>query len=104
MLVFDRAHFDRMTAGDTGLQREVIGLFRMQIGGWERAFAMAEGWRDAIHTMKGSARGIGLAALAAACETAEHAADAEAPAALAQARAALAAALAALDSFAADTA
>ena len=30
-----------------------------------------EGWRDAVHTIKGTARGIGAGALALACEAAE---------------------------------
>lgn len=101
MLVLDRAHFDHMTGADRALQREVLGLFRMQAEGWESALASRE-WRTAAHTLKGSARGIGLNALAAACEAAEQAAD---PAeALARVRTALHEALAALDQFAADAA
>jgi HPt (histidine-containing phosphotransfer) domain-containing protein len=104
MTVLDRAHFDMMTGADRALQREVLGLFRMQVEGWSAALSGADGWRDAVHTMKGSARGIGLAALAAACEAAEHAAAAETAPALARVRAALAEALAALEQFAAAAA
>lgn len=102
--MLDRAHFDMMTAGDRGLQLEVLGLFRNQVEGWSAAFAAGQGWRDAVHTLKGSARGIGLTALAAACETAEAAPDADAAPALAGVRDALAAALVALEQFAAEAA
>lgn len=100
MLVLNHAHFDHMTAGDAPLQREVAGLFRDQVAGWEAAMAAGEDWRGAVHTLKGSARGIGLDRLAAACEAAE----AEGEGALASVRAALGEALAALDQFAADAA
>lgn len=100
MLVLDRAHFHQMTAGDSALQREVAGLFRDQVAGWEAALAEGGDWRTAAHTLKGSARGIGLAKLAAACEAAE----AEGEGALPQVRAALNEALVALDQFAADAA
>jgi HPt (histidine-containing phosphotransfer) domain-containing protein len=95
MTVFDRAHFNHMTGGDLGLQDEVIGLFRKQADAWREMLGGAE-WRDVVHTMKGSARGIGLDRLAAACETAETSK------ALAPVRTALAEALAALDQLAAD--
>jgi HPt (histidine-containing phosphotransfer) domain-containing protein len=95
MTVFNRAHFDHMTGGDKALQDEVIGLFRKQADAWRDLLAGAE-WRDVVHTMKGSARGIGLDRLAAACETAETSK------ALAPVRTALAEALAALDQLAAD--
>jgi HPt (histidine-containing phosphotransfer) domain-containing protein len=103
MSVLDRAHFDHMTGADRALQTEVIGLFRMQVEEWLAA-CDAEGWRMAVHTLKGSARGIGLTALAAACEEAEGASDAGRPAALAAVRAKLGEALAALDQFAAEAA
>lgn len=104
MTVLDRAHFDHMTGADRALQVEVVGLFRMQADGWIAACEDAEGWRAAVHTLKGSARGIGLMALATACETAEAAPDAERAQALAQLRAALGEAMSALDQFAAEAA
>ncbi len=64
--------------------------------------ASAAGWREAVHTLKGSARGIGLNALAAACEAAETAEDSEAG--LAGVRVALNEALGALEQFAAEAA
>lgn len=102
MLILDRAHFDHMTGADRPLQIEVLGLFRMQVEGWSAAMASAGGWREAVHTLKGSARGIGLTALAAACEAAETAEDSEAG--LAAVRAALHEALGALEQFAAEAA
>jgi HPt (histidine-containing phosphotransfer) domain-containing protein len=105
MQVFDTAHFDHMTGADRALQREVIDLFRAQVDGWEAAMADRAHWRDTVHTIKGSARGIGLSALAAACEAAEHASDlASADATLAPVRAALSDALAALEQYAATAA
>lgn len=88
--VFDRTHFDAMTAGDRALQREVIDLFKGQAAGWEAVLSPAQDWRGPVHTMKGSARGIGLMALAQACE------ETEAGAELGRVRAALSEALQAL--------
>jgi HPt (histidine-containing phosphotransfer) domain-containing protein len=102
MLVLDRVHLDHMTGADRALQIEVLGLFRMQVEGWSAAMASAQGWREAVHTLKGSARGIGLNVLAAACEAAETAEDSEAG--LAGVRAALQEALGALEQFAAEAA
>jgi HPt (histidine-containing phosphotransfer) domain-containing protein len=104
MTVLDRAHFDHMTGADRALQTEVAGLFRLQAEGWAAACDSREDWRAAVHTIKGSARGIGLMALAAACETAEAAPDSERATALADVRAALREALAALEQFAAEAA
>ena len=99
--MFDRAHFDHMTGSDRALQLEVLSLFREQVDGW--GVELAEGdWRTAAHTIKGSARGIGLHALAAACERAEAAGAAEF--ALTEVRAALHEALAALEAFVAESA
>jgi HPt (histidine-containing phosphotransfer) domain-containing protein len=104
MLVLDRAHFDHMTASDRALQIEVLGLFRQQVEAWRARLASGEGWREAAHTLKGSARGIGLNALAAACEAAENAPEADRLPALADVHRALGAALGELERFAADAA
>jgi HPt (histidine-containing phosphotransfer) domain-containing protein len=104
MLVLDRAHFDHMTAGDRTLQIEVLGLFRQQVEAWRTGLVSGEGWRNAAHTLKGSARGIGLNALAAACEVVENAPEADRLAALADVHRALGAALGELERFAADAA
>lgn len=100
--ILDRTHFNYMTAGDRALQLEVVALFRAQAETWRAACDVGEGWREAVHTLKGSARGIGLAALAAACASAEAAPEGQMAGALAQVRAALDEALAALDAFEVD--
>ena len=100
--VFDRPHFETMTGGDRALQREVIDLFKGQAGAWEAVLSPAQNWRDPVHTMKGSARGIGLMALAQACEEAEQAP--EPASALPRVRAALADALEALGAYCAEPA
>lgn len=102
--MLDRAHFDHMTGGDRTLQIEVLELFRRQVTNWRARLASGEDWREAAHTLKGSARGIGLHALAAACEAAETAPEADSVLALCDVHRALGAALAELERFAADAA
>lgn len=76
--LLDEAHLDAQTFGDVDLAREVLGLFRAQAARLMPLVAAGEGEkarRDAAHTLKGSARGIGamrVAALAEACEHALH--------------------------------
>ena len=96
-MILDRAHFDHMTGGDVALQAEVLGLFRAQAAGWTQTLASNDNWRDAAHTIKGSARGIGFWALAEACAAAESAEEQGLAAALARVHAALAEALRAAD-------
>jgi chemotaxis protein histidine kinase CheA len=72
--IFDRPHFAMMTGGDAELQAEIVEIFRVQAQLWARLLipdAPTPIWRDAAHTVKGSARGLGLWALAEACEHAE---------------------------------
>jgi HPt (histidine-containing phosphotransfer) domain-containing protein len=71
----DAEHLTQMTFGDRRLEREVLEIFRRQaaimlsrIGGVEAGAAAA-----AIHTLKGSARGIGAWRVAQAAERLEHA-------------------------------
>ncbi|MDX2237733.1 MAG: Hpt domain-containing protein [Hyphomonadaceae bacterium] len=103
--ILDEEHFGMMTGGDAALQAEIVTLFRAQAELWTRLLvvdAPVQTWRDAAHTLKGSARGLGLWALADACAQAEQlgrggAVDGrEIAAGLERARAALADALAAL--------
>jgi chemotaxis protein histidine kinase CheA len=75
--VIDRAHLDRMTGGDAGLQVEVLGLVREQGVVWSRLLdpqTVTQDWLVGVHTIKGSARGIGAWDLADVCEQAEAAA------------------------------
>jgi HPt (histidine-containing phosphotransfer) domain-containing protein len=103
MSVLDRAHFEHMTGDDPALQAEIVALFRSQVGEWNAGLAGAD-WRDAVHKLKGSARGIGLDVLASACEAAERAGPQDAPSTLSRVRAALEEALSVLTPFAADAA
>ncbi|MEJ0067141.1 MAG: Hpt domain-containing protein [Caulobacteraceae bacterium] len=70
----DFAHLERYAGGDASLVEEVLGLFREQAGLWVRLLdpgAAGEAWRDAAHSLKGSALGVGAFDLAARCATAE---------------------------------
>lgn len=72
----DFNYLETYAGGDMALVEEVLGLFREQAAMWVRLLdpaAQDEAWRDAAHTLKGSARGIGAGALADACEAAETA-------------------------------
>jgi HPt (histidine-containing phosphotransfer) domain-containing protein len=96
----DAEHLAQMTFGDRGLEREVLEIFRRQaaimlsrIGGVEPGAAFA-----AVHTLKGSARGIGAWRVARAAERLEHAGgDADRAASLAELQAATLEARAAID-------
>ncbi|HEY3695330.1 Hpt domain-containing protein [Phenylobacterium sp.] len=69
----DFAYLKGFAAGDQQVVNEVLALFREQADLWTGLLDPAgEGWRDAVHTIKGAARGVGAGALAAACEHAEH--------------------------------
>src|SRR5262245_59178811 len=80
--ILDTDHFRHMTGDDKALQAEIVALFRGQAQLWRRLIipdAPVHTWRDAVHTLKGSARGLGLWRLAEACEAAENATKACAP-------------------------
>jgi HPt (histidine-containing phosphotransfer) domain-containing protein len=69
------AHLDTYTAGDPALTEDVLSIFEEQSSLWMRLLtreAPTDGWRDAAHTLKGAALGIGADALAAACSEAEQ--------------------------------
>lgn len=70
----DLVHLSRYTLGDRALEREVLELFRAQASIYlERldAAQSAQEWRDAAHSLKGSAAAIGAWRAAAAAERAE---------------------------------
>jgi HPt (histidine-containing phosphotransfer) domain-containing protein len=76
----DFAHLDRYAAGDAALVEEVLGLFREQAELWLPLLdPAADGgaWRDAAHSLKGSALGIGAFALAERCGAAESEPEAD---------------------------
>ena len=86
---------ERMTGGDDAVGEEVLGLFVQQAGMWSPMRDVREdGWRDAVHTIRGAAAGIGAGRLAEACAAAEAADKAEAPPLLDRVRDALDTALA----------
>lgn len=89
----DFDYLETYAAGDREVVSEVLGLFRAQAQAWRGRLAEpGADWRDLVHTIKGSARGIGATALAEVCERAEHGDTTLAPqvqAALAQADAAI---------------
>jgi hypothetical protein len=69
----DFPYLEGFAAGDAGVIEEVLNLFREQAAIWSRMLAPDNpGWRDAVHTIKGAARGIGAHALGDVCERAER--------------------------------
>ena len=76
----DFAYLERYAGGDAALIEEVLGLFRQQVEIWLRLLDPAaedDAWRDAAHSLKGSALGIGAFALADECEAAERTLEAD---------------------------
>lgn len=91
---------ERMTGGDDAVGEEVLGLFVQQAGMWSPMLDVREdGWRDAVHTIRGAAAGIGAGILAEACAAAEAAEKSAAPPLLDRVRDALDAALADVAAF-----
>jgi len=86
---------ERMTGGDDAVSEEVLGLFVEQAAMWSAMLEpRVEGWRDAVHSIRGTAMSIGAHALAEVCEDAEMADQAVASVALDRVRFALDQALA----------
>jgi len=72
--VVDFAYLEDFAAGDGDVIDEVLALFREQSQIWGAMLAPeAEGWRDAVHTLKGAARGVGAFQLGDACQACEAA-------------------------------
>ncbi|MFD0987657.1 Hpt domain-containing protein [Methyloligella solikamskensis] len=70
----DRAHLARYTAGDAELEKELLTLFADQSGVYMERMRGAEtekAWRDAAHSLKGSAKAVGAFDVAHAAEAAE---------------------------------
>ena len=77
----DFPYLEGFAAGDAGVIEEVLNLFREQAQIWSRMLEPGNaGWRDAVHTIKGAARGIGANALADTCERAEASGEGALPA------------------------
>jgi hypothetical protein len=72
--VVDFAYLEGFAAGDGDVIDEVLALFREQSAIWGAMLRPGhEGWRDAVHTIKGAARGVGAFKLGDACEACEGA-------------------------------
>jgi HPt (histidine-containing phosphotransfer) domain-containing protein len=70
----DHAHLARYTFGNRALEIEVLKLFAEQAPTYLEQLGSAKtekAWRDAAHTLKGSARAVGAFAVALASERAE---------------------------------
>lgn len=86
---------EAMTGGMDDITEEVLDLFAQQAALWSALLdAASEGWRDAVHTIRGAGAGIGARDLAAICAEVEHGEQAAASAGLERVRTALDAALA----------
>ena len=91
----DFSVLDRTTGDDPEVSEEVLGLFAEQAALWSGLLNPGvEGWRDAVHTLRGAAAGIGAGELAARCAAAEALEAKTASPALERVRSALDAALA----------
>jgi HPt (histidine-containing phosphotransfer) domain-containing protein len=68
----DFAYLEEFAAGDEQVIEEVLELFRQQANLWSAMLdPAADGWKDAVHTIKGAARGVGAFELGEACAWAE---------------------------------
>jgi len=79
----DLAHLARYTAGDPGLERELLDLFRDNAEAYLAQLAAAdadETWHRAAHTLKGAARGVGAGPIAELAQAAERLVGAQAEA------------------------
>jgi HPt (histidine-containing phosphotransfer) domain-containing protein len=64
--VLDVVHLRRYTQGNAELEAELLGLFAGQVPELVREIRKgpgSEGWKLAVHTLKGSARAIGAVAV-----------------------------------------
>jgi HPt (histidine-containing phosphotransfer) domain-containing protein len=74
----DLVHLRRFTMGNRALEQEVLQLFAAQAPltlEQLRAAASIKAWRDAAHTLKGSAAAVGATAIARTAAEAEGHAD-----------------------------
>jgi HPt (histidine-containing phosphotransfer) domain-containing protein len=73
----DFSYLETYAANDQAVIDEVLSLFREQAEIWMRLLdpdSASNAWRDAAHTLKGAALGVGAVQLAEVCATAEQAA------------------------------
>ncbi len=77
-LLIDLVHLSKYTLGNRDLESELLSLFRCQTNVYlERMSASSspKDWKDAAHSLKGSARGVGAWAVADHAEAAEQLID-----------------------------
>ena len=67
----DFSVLEAATGKDDAISEEVLGLFVEQAGMWS-SLLDTPAWKDACHTLRGAAGGVGAGALAAACQCAEE--------------------------------
>ncbi len=90
----DFAFLENYTMNDASVIEEVLRLFQQQCELWSPLLTTAhEGWRDAAHTLKGAAAGIGAGVLAEKAGEAEKGDEAGAAGRLEKVRTAMNAAL-----------
>jgi len=90
----DFAYLESYTMNDAGVIEEVLRLFQQQCELWSPLLSVShEGWRDAAHTLKGAAAGIGANALAERAGEAEKGDEAGAAGRLEKVKTAMDAAL-----------
>ena len=66
-------YLEDYTAGDAQVIDEVLSLFREQARVWLPLLDPAvEGWQDAVHTIKGTARAVGAFDLGDVCQVCEN--------------------------------
>ena len=73
-LPIDRVHLARYTLGNLALEIEILDLFAMQAPETLAQLSSArteKAWRDAAHTLKGSARAVGATKVGECAERAE---------------------------------
>ncbi len=76
--LIDLVHLSKYTLGERSLECELLGLFRCQASVYVdrlEASSSSKDWKDAAHSLKGSARGIGAWAVADKAEVAEQLQD-----------------------------
>lgn len=86
----DFDYLESFVGGDAAVADEVLALFQQQAELWTPMLDDAmDGWRDAVHALKGAAGGIGARSVQAACDAAERSAPEVAEPALVRVRDAL---------------
>jgi len=73
--ILDRDHLGQYTAGDAQLETELFSLLSGQIEACLTRLQHSKSeqdWSEAMHTLKGAARGVGAMELGQACENAER--------------------------------